>query len=559
MTSIIILAAGKGSRMNSNLPKPFHLLGNHSMIQHVVRCSKCVSDDVIIIGNPNYIKLYQNLGCKVITQNKQLGTFHALFCGLPYVKNEYVIVLNADDPMVNPNDLLNMIQLKSNAELVVKTTNPYALIEHDNMILNKIHEDVDSNDLDNTKYYYSSSGTHMFVTDEVKDITLEQIGCVNKQNEYYIGDVFNLLKTPTKIIETISSVTSNINTSEQLNKLNKLFPIKTVTVKTHGRVNLMGRHIDHQGGFIHPILTKEYMTLTLSKLPLNYFILDMKSKNDTINVIQNDLIMRNNWTRYIIAAFKFMKCNIPCEIIIDSNIPQGAGLSSSSALIVSTIKGILKINDKHVSPEELIRLSGDAEKLIVSNGGYGDHAAMIYGTTNTICKIKCVPEIKLYNRVKFPNNFRIILFHTGVKAEKATSSRKKFTSRIEMFEKGIKLLKAKYLFEIKDKLPDNEYKDILTYGLNEINRSKIFLNSLNDFNKIGELIKKSQFDEVKYYKCSCPEADDIVSISNEIDGVYGSQICGAGMGGCVAIFDNGKSNVIDILKNKYKYITQLSN
>jgi galactokinase len=61
-------------------------------------------------------------------------------------------------------------------------------------------------------------------------------------------------------------------------------------------------------------------------------------------------------------------------------------------------------------------------------------------------------------------------------------------------------------------------------------------------------------DEQTLYRCSCKSVDDIVDTVNAIDGVYGAQICGAGMGGCVAIFTKKGINMKPYL-NKYKLVT----
>ena len=86
--SIIILAAGKGTRMNSKIPKVFHKVGNIPMIFHVLNTSKLLKPKTISIVISNELIKYKNVikkNCKNIKfaiQSKQLGTADAVRCAL---------------------------------------------------------------------------------------------------------------------------------------------------------------------------------------------------------------------------------------------------------------------------------------------------------------------------------------------------------------------------------------------------------------------------------------------------------------------------------------------
>ena len=77
---IIILAAGKGSRMKSNLPKVMHKVGSKPMLQMVVDNAYAVTNDIILVYSDHiaeYLPIFENK-CKFALQEEQLGTAHAV-------------------------------------------------------------------------------------------------------------------------------------------------------------------------------------------------------------------------------------------------------------------------------------------------------------------------------------------------------------------------------------------------------------------------------------------------------------------------------------------------
>jgi len=82
--SIIILAAGKGSRMNSNLPKVFHRIGNYPMLYHVLDTSEKLNPKFITMVISDSLEKYKdsikkkNIKINFAEQKKQLGTAHAV-------------------------------------------------------------------------------------------------------------------------------------------------------------------------------------------------------------------------------------------------------------------------------------------------------------------------------------------------------------------------------------------------------------------------------------------------------------------------------------------------
>ena len=111
--NIIILAAGKGIRMNSDLPKVLNELNNKTMLEHVLDQSKLLKPKkIFIIINKNMIFLKKMFPKEnFIIQSQQLGTGHAIQTFLHKVKikrNDKYLVLYGDNPLVTFSDLQSM-------------------------------------------------------------------------------------------------------------------------------------------------------------------------------------------------------------------------------------------------------------------------------------------------------------------------------------------------------------------------------------------------------------------------------------------------------------------
>ncbi|MFW0088493.1 MAG: bifunctional UDP-N-acetylglucosamine diphosphorylase/glucosamine-1-phosphate N-acetyltransferase GlmU [Coxiella endosymbiont of Haemaphysalis japonica] len=113
--SVVILAAGKGKRMASNIHKVLHLLGGIPLLERVVKTAQTLNADMIHV-------VYANAGNQVreqlghlpvnwIKQEEQLGTAHALLQAAPFCRDEdQVLVLYGDVPLISSNTLMGLLQ-----------------------------------------------------------------------------------------------------------------------------------------------------------------------------------------------------------------------------------------------------------------------------------------------------------------------------------------------------------------------------------------------------------------------------------------------------------------
>lgn len=115
--SAVILAAGKGTRMYSNLPKVLHKIGHKSMLQHVIDSVNLL--DVVNIyviyghGKEQLEPVLRDQPVSLVLQQPQLGTGHAVLQAAPNINDdEDILILYADTPLISPQTLQALITNK---------------------------------------------------------------------------------------------------------------------------------------------------------------------------------------------------------------------------------------------------------------------------------------------------------------------------------------------------------------------------------------------------------------------------------------------------------------
>ena len=117
--SIIILAAGKGTRMNSNIPKVFHKVGNLPMIFHVLNVSKLLKPKTISMVISKELDTYKDdikkkyKNVKFVVQEQQLGTADAVRCAIiekPIASSKVSLILYGDTPLISYKSLSKSLE-----------------------------------------------------------------------------------------------------------------------------------------------------------------------------------------------------------------------------------------------------------------------------------------------------------------------------------------------------------------------------------------------------------------------------------------------------------------
>ena len=233
---VIILAAGKGTRMNSDLPKVLHKLKGKPLLDYVIDESELLNpkEIILVVGfkKDRVIKHTESrINLKYATQIEQLGTGHAVLQTNELLKNRkgHILILYGDVPNIKASTLQPIVNdhISNNRDLTLITaeiddpTGYGRIIRDKNGNLLKIVEEKDCSD-DEKKIKEWNPGIYIFKIPEVFKI-LNNIKTNNASKEYYLTDAIGLAQQSNMQIKAIKIENSDevigVNTADQLKEL----------------------------------------------------------------------------------------------------------------------------------------------------------------------------------------------------------------------------------------------------------------------------------------------------------------------------------------------------
>ena len=214
-THVVILAAGKGTRMKSALPKVLHRVAGLPMIDHVLASARILhpQSSIVVIGHMAdsvraALAHHQNLA--FVVQEPQLGTAHALLTTEGALKSASgtLILLSGDVPLLSEQTLLTLVDrhTRSRAAATVVTAivdNPhgYGRIVRSGEQIARIVEEKDATPTERT-IQEINSGIYAFALDGLFD-AVRSIAAENAQREYYLPDLVAIYRRQGRPVETL--------------------------------------------------------------------------------------------------------------------------------------------------------------------------------------------------------------------------------------------------------------------------------------------------------------------------------------------------------------------
>ena len=241
-TQIIILAAGKGSRMGGDIPKALTRLGNQSMIEHVMETVESIDEyskpPIVVVGYKSEM-IMDVLDDRAVyaTQHEQNGTGHAVMSAQSLIRpsTQHILILYADQPYISKETIIKLILNKeksttplSIATAVIKDENLFKnqfynfgrIVRDGNGNITKIVEKKDA--LDNELYINEVNPAYFCCNRDWMMHSLSSLKNDNTQGEYYLTDLVKISFDQNHYIDSIQineREALGANTPEQLDIL----------------------------------------------------------------------------------------------------------------------------------------------------------------------------------------------------------------------------------------------------------------------------------------------------------------------------------------------------
>ncbi len=239
---VVILAAGKGTRMKSALPKVLHRVGGLPMIEHVIRTAATLQPKsiTVVVGHQSdtlKAALATHGGLTFVVQEPQLGTAHALLTTEPALgrASGTVVLLSGDVPLLTANTLKTLVERHQSARAaatvltaVVDDPSGYGRIVRSGEKIARIVEHRDATD-EERAIREINSGIYAFALEGLFD-ALRSIAAENAQREYYLPDVIALYRARGRGVETLT--VSNIDEIRGINSRVELAAIGRIVRQT---------------------------------------------------------------------------------------------------------------------------------------------------------------------------------------------------------------------------------------------------------------------------------------------------------------------------------------
>ena len=318
--------------------------------------------------------------------------------------------------------------------------------------------------------------------------------------------------------------------------------------RSPGRVNILGEHTDYNEGFVLPAAIDKSIYIAISKRAddiINLYAVDF---DEAITAdIKNVQKSTTQWPNYILGVVDQLQKKgfslTGFNVVIDGDVPIGAGLSSSAAVECATIFALNNIFELGLSRLDMVPLAQKAEHVFAGvNCGIMDQFASMFGKKDHVIKLDC--RSLDYEYVPFKlDGYKIILLNTNVKHNLASSE---YNTRRQQCEQGVSLIAKHHpaIRSLRDVTIDMLRKYVepidpliykrCKYVVTENERLLGACEDLKrgDINALGKKMYDTHHGLSYFYSVSCKELDFLVSYVSKIPAVAGARMMGGGFGGC---------------------------
>ena len=354
----------------------------------------------------------------------------------------------------------------------------------------------------------------------------------------------------------------------------KKFGTTCLIVRSPGRVNLIGEHTDYNNGFVLPAAIDKAAYVAIAKRTDNKVVMYATAFNQDFEISLKEIKTTTlGWPNYILGVIdQIQKTGVElggCNLLIDGDIPIGAGLSSSAALECATLFAFNELFGLQFTRIQMAFMAQKAEHDFAGvHCGLMDMFASLFGKKDHVIKLDCRSLEYEYVPLDI-KGYKILLLNTNVKHQLSSSE---YNTRRIQCEQGITWIQQqeptvnslrdatiemleKYVLP-KDILIYNRCKYVVEENIRLISACADLENG--NIEALGKKMFATHEGLKSLYEVSCPELDFLVDQVKGHPAVLGARMMGGGFGGCTIniVKEGAIESLVTMLEPLYEKHTQ---
>jgi galactokinase len=354
------------------------------------------------------------------------------------------------------------------------------------------------------------------------------------------------------------------------------FGARARVFRAPGRTNLIGEHTDYNDGFVLPVAIDRWTWVAIAARGDRALRVTSEHFAETVefNLDEERLAARRHWSDYVRGVALMLAragCSVSgADLLIRSDVPLGAGVSSSASLEVAAAIALAAISGCTIPRMEIAKLCQRAENEFVgARCGIMDQFIACEGEEGRAEFLDC--RSLEHEAVPLPKDVRLVLCNTMVKHEIAGGE---YNKRRAECEEAVQRL-ARMIPDVRalrDVTPDQveAHRSLLPGALYKRARHVTTENvrvpaardalKRGDLAAMGKLMAESHESLRDDYEVSCPELDVMVELAHGFEGCRGARMTGGGFGGCtINLVDSGKCDEFSAhMRDAYKRATGIA-
>jgi galactokinase len=315
-----------------------------------------------------------------------------------------------------------------------------------------------------------------------------------------------------------------------------------------GRVNLIGEHTDYNDGFVMPAAIGLHTRVAGASRTDRKLVVHSENYSERIEFDLDHLpvVRAGHWSDYVVGVVRALKLSgirlAGASLLVDGDVPQGVGLSSSASIEVAVCFTLAELACEEINRTRLALICQQAENVFVgAQCGIMDQFVSSHGKRDHALLLDC--RSLEYRLLPLPKDVPLVISNTMVKHSIATGE---YNQRRAECEAGVRAL-AKHLPHIRA-LRDVTLENFAAHGqelpekvmrrcrhvISENARVIQAADALErkDLSMFGALMQQSHCSLRDDFEVSCSELDLMVELGEQVEGVYGTRMMGGGFGGC---------------------------